>query len=469
MEEAAQRAKEVASRMASMSSASEPQKEGELDSDLGKRSREEPPTIFPPPPVAQAAPMPTNYYPGMSLPPPVPSIVQEMRVPNAVVGAIIGKGGENLAKLQRETGANMTVARESETPPGETERLITIKGSPETVKALHDRLEQLVANKLAQAADPGAGAEVLAKAFNHHMPVPNSKVGAIIGRGGTTMRSIQERTGATLKIPSQPDTNNPEIRTIAISADTEGCILAAQAEIATIVASGPPGSSAAPISSSAPGGANVKHIVPDEKVGSIIGKGGVTVKELQSRLGVKVQIPSAADANSFPPVRTLVVSGAPDAVYRAITEIDGRVNYQAGGAAGGQRPTQVYGAPASGSHYQQAVPAVDTSYYSDFWNYASHYGEKAARLYYQTWSPPIGTSPPMGVTVAKDMTPAELAAAAASAAASAGGATTAAAATKAVSGNIEETEEWKTYAKNYTEWWQQHGKAAGAPEKPPAM
>jgi len=205
--------------------------------------------------------------------------------------------------------------------------------------------------------------------------------------------------------------------------------------------------------------------VPDEKVGSIIGKGGATVKELQSRLGVKVQIPSAADANSFPPVRTLVVSGAPDAVYRAITEIDERVNYQTG--AGGLRPTQVYGAPSSVSHYQQAVSAVDTSYYSDFWNYASHYGEKAARLYYQTWSPPIGTPPPLGIAVAKDMTPAELAAAAA--AASAGGVATTAAATKADSGNIEETEEWKTYAKNYTEWWQQHGKAAGAPEKPPAM
>jgi len=476
MEEARERAREVANRMASMVNAGDSgtkDKDQNSDSDLGKRTREEPPpSIFrPPPALAAAAPIPTTYYPGMSLPPPVPGIVQEMRVPNTVVGAIIGKGGENLAKLQRETGASMTVARENEMPPGETLRLITIKGTPENARVLHDRLEALVSDRLAQAAAGPNVNEVLAKKFNHHMPVPNTKVGAVIGRGGATMRQIQERTGATLKIPSGPDNNNPEVRTIAISADSEGCILAAQAEIAAIVASGPSGNSSATMgyTGAAAGGANVRHVVPDDKVGSIIGKAGTTVKELQARLGVKIQIPSGADPHSMPPVRTLTLSGPPDAVYRAIREIDDRVNY----TAGGQRPAQgaaggMYGAPSSGSYYQQAAaPAVDTSYYADYWNYASHYGEKAARLYYQTWSPPVGTPPPLGIAVAKDMTPAELAAAAAAAAAKSSGA--AAAPATAGTGNLEDTEEWKAYAQNYRTWWLEHGKAAGASEKPPAI
>jgi len=466
MEEARERAREVASRMATMSNAADSGSKDNEASDLGKRPREEPPTISRPPPAALQAPLPTTYYPGMSLPPPVPSIVLEMRVPNAVVGAIIGKGGENLAKLQRETGANMTVSRENEMPPGETLRMITLKGSPESVKFLQDRLEALVADKLAQAAQPGTN-EVQAKKFNHHMPVPNSKVGAVIGRGGTTMRQIQERTGAILKIPSAPDSNNSEVRTIAISADSEGCILAAQAEIAAIVASGSAGGSSTAMANTgtAPGGANVKHVVPDEKVGSIIGKAGATVKELQARLGVKIQIPSAADPNSMPLVRTLTLSGPPDAVYRAIREIDDRVNYQQ--TQGSQRPVLggAHGAPSSFSYYQQtAAPAVDTTYYSDYWNYASHYGEKAARLYYTVWAPPVGTPPPHGVAVAKDMSPAELAAAAASSTGAVG-----AAAGKAPSGSNEDTEEWKTYAQNYRTWWLEHGKAAGAPEKPPAM
>jgi hypothetical protein len=40
-----------------------------------------------------------------------------------------------------------------------------------------------------------------------------------------------------------------------------------------------------------------------------------------------------------------------------------------------------------------------TSYYPDFWNYASLYGEEAARAYYTTWSPPVGTPPPPGIVL----------------------------------------------------------------------
>ncbi len=40
-----------------------------------------------------------------------------------------------------------------------------------------------------------------------------------------------------------------------------------------------------------------------------------------------------------------------------------------------------------------------TSYYPDFWNYASMYGEEAARQYYGSWSPPVGTPPPPGIVL----------------------------------------------------------------------
>ena len=43
-----------------------------------------------------------------------------------------------------------------------------------------------------------------------------------------------------------------------------------------------------------------------------------------------------------------------------------------------------------------AVAPDPTAYYSDFWLYASYYGEAAARVYYTEWSPPIGTRPPPG-------------------------------------------------------------------------
>ena len=49
---------------------------------------------------------------------------------------------------------------------------------------------------------------------------------------------------------------------------------------------------------------------------------------------------------------------------------------------------------------EQAVSGPDpTSYYNDFWLYASYYGESAARVYYTEWSPPIGTLPPVGTVL----------------------------------------------------------------------
>lgn len=46
-------------------------------------------------------------------------------------------------------------------------------------------------------------------------------------------------------------------------------------------------------------------VVPDDKVGIVIGRGGCTIKDIQNRNNVKIQIPPTADAGSNPPVRTV--------------------------------------------------------------------------------------------------------------------------------------------------------------------
>jgi hypothetical protein len=56
-------------------------------------------------------------------------------------------------------------------------------------------------------------------------------------------------------------------------------------------------------------------------------------------------------------------------------------------------------AAAAGAAPQSTDQIDPTSYYPDFWNYASYYGEAAARAYYTVWSPPEGTPPPQGMTI----------------------------------------------------------------------
>ena len=185
--------------------------------------------------------------------------------------------------------------------------------------------------------------------------------------------------------------------------------------------------------------------IPDEHVGRLIGKQGVTIKNIQDRCRVRCILPQQADPGSFPPTRTITVQGDPSGQAMAKYEIESIIYNQQiqlgqtptvypqapagmapaaapygggmgmyGGAAGGmysgypqqqQQYAQQYAAAAAAQAQvqTQAAPAKDhndpTAYYTEFWQYATYYGEAAARAYYKAWSPPEGTPPPAGVVL----------------------------------------------------------------------
>lgn len=184
--------------------------------------------------------------------------------------------------------------------------------------------------------------------------------------------------------------------------------------------------------------------IPDEHVGRLIGKQGVTIKNINERCRVRCILPQQPDPGSYPPVRTITVQGDPQNQAMAKYEIETIIYNQqmqlgqtptvfpqlppqmaAAGAYGGSVGVYgaaaggVYGAAAGGVYgYQQqqqyataaaaqtqaqVAPAKDhndpTAYYTEFWQYAAYYGEAAARAYYKAWSPPEGTPPPAGVVL----------------------------------------------------------------------
>ena len=63
-------------------------------------------------------------------------------------------------------------------------------------------------------------------------------------------------------------------------------------------------------------------VVPDDKVGVIIGKGGSTVKDIMSRTNIKIIIPQVADPGSNPAVRTLSLIGNNEGQQLARFEIE---------------------------------------------------------------------------------------------------------------------------------------------------
>jgi far upstream element-binding protein len=134
--------------------------------------------------------------------------------------------------------------------------------------------------------------------------VPNDKVGLIIGRGGSTIKSIQEKTGAHIQIPQQQDGEDPNFRTISVSASNHEAAAAAEAEINSIL-SGQRREPTAP--------QQIVMHVPNDRIGFIIGKGGATIKDIQARTRTRIQIPTDVEPNTDPPMRVVNISGVGDA------------------------------------------------------------------------------------------------------------------------------------------------------------
>lgn len=501
----------------------------------------------------------------------------ELRVPNHLVGLIIGRGGENIVRIQTQLQVNCQIAKENEMKPGETLRSIVVKGPQDGVEEAKLRIEDIIHQHLnknnPQANNSSANQQQreLDHAFVVKLPVPNDKVGIIIGRGGMTIKGIQERTKAFVQIPPGPDENDPNVRTLSIGADTKEAVDAAQMEIfMTFQSQQQNAANAYNASASA-----LQMLVPDDRVGIIIGKGGVTVKDIQNRLRVRVQIPQSADIGTNPPMRTISIVGTPEAQQQAKYEIEMVVAgtpanggggfgarsvsnsnmmmmggvadpyaaaYGAYGAANPAASAAAYGsyydpygtaaaAAAYSAYYGAAAAAATTptaaaaaaaaaasgtdasstdltAYHTAYWQYAAYYGEAAARLYYGAWSPPEGTAPPEGITLPSDEQIAANTAAATTAAAAAttdngssssssnnngaaadnaaydpstatvetAAAVTASAAATSAATDADGAEDpaaataaWEAYQKQYKEWYEAYGKAAGADPNPPAM
>lgn len=228
----------------------------------------------------------------------------ELRVPNNMVGLIIGKGGENIVRIQTQLGVHAQIAKEHEMLPGETLRSIVLKGTPDNVNEAKSRIDDIINQQIAKLSGNTAGGgggnaqKEMDYAFVVKLPVPNDKVGFIIGKGGMNIKGIQERTRAHVQIPPGPDEDNPQARTLSIGGDSKEAVDAAQMEIFMTLQQ-------QQLQAAQTQNQGMTMMVPDDKVGIVIGKGGATIKDIQNRLRVRVQIPQTADPGTMPPMRTV--------------------------------------------------------------------------------------------------------------------------------------------------------------------
>ncbi len=139
--------------------------------------------------------------------------LEHLNVPRGLVGLVIGRGGETIRDLQGKSGCHIQVARDDD--PSAPDRVVVISGNPEQVKFAKELISNILCSRNNGGGSGYHGGEAPPDALK--LAVPNEKVGLIIGRGGMTVKGIQTRSGANVMVPSAPDADNPQIRTLVLT------------------------------------------------------------------------------------------------------------------------------------------------------------------------------------------------------------------------------------------------------------
>jgi RNA-binding protein Nova len=193
-------------------------------------------------------------------------------VPAPLCGTIIGKGGATIKSFHEDSHANITVSSMDKVPPGATDRIVRLTGELEHImRALALLLSKLAenpnyskwtTNSVSYGAYANGGPGHLGHALatmpmmagalptvtgksgqtELTMPVPDNRVGVIIGKGGEVINQLKNVVGVNIRISSKDDLiPGTRDRKVTIMGPAE-CVQIAQVLITNKLnqASGPP-------------------------------------------------------------------------------------------------------------------------------------------------------------------------------------------------------------------------------------
>lgn len=146
----------------------------------------------------------------------------KLLVPSVAAGAIIGKGGETIAQLQKDTGARVKMSKSHDFYPGTTERVCLITGSVEAIMNVLD----FIMNKIKEKPDM-AKSLIDSESKMHERErqvkilVPNSTAGMIIGKAGNYIKQIKEASGSYVQISQKSKDISLHERCITVIGEKE--------------------------------------------------------------------------------------------------------------------------------------------------------------------------------------------------------------------------------------------------------
>ncbi|XP_030213616.1 far upstream element-binding protein 3 isoform X1 [Gadus morhua] len=244
-------------------------------------------------------------------------ITEDYRVPDRMVGFIIGRGGEQITRIQLESGCKIQIAAGEAfltiDSGGLMERPCSLTGTPESIEQAKRMLAQIVdrcRNGPGFHGDGEGGGSV------QEMLIPASKVGLVIGRGGDTIKQLQERAGVKMMMIQDGPMPTGADKPLRISGDPYK-VQAARELVLEVIRDKDQGDfrSGRNDFTARLGGATLDVAVPRFAVGIVIGRNGEMIKKIQNDAGVRIQF-KADDGIS--PERVAMVMGQPDRCQHAV-------------------------------------------------------------------------------------------------------------------------------------------------------
>lgn len=255
---------------------------------------------------------------------------EDYSVPDRMVGLIIGKGGEQIASIQSETGCKVQFAPDS---AGMPDRPCTLTGTADAIIKARETIERIISKGQGlpdgnNFSDGQQMTEVL---------IPGNKVGLVIGKGGETIKNLQEQAGVKMVMIQDSNIPSHQDKPLRITGSMHSCSRAKELVMDLIAEKdmqdgerpydndshgGGGGGGRGGFDEYQGGGGGGRHQqeipVPRSMVGVVIGRGGEMIKKIQADTGAKVQF-KTDDGQG--PDRMCTVAGGPDKVQQATSMI----------------------------------------------------------------------------------------------------------------------------------------------------
>ncbi|XP_053551745.1 far upstream element-binding protein 3 isoform X2 [Bombina bombina] len=211
-------------------------------------------------------------------------MTEEYKVPDKMVGFIIGRGGEQISRIQTESGCKIQIAPDS---GGMPERPCVLTGAPESIEQAKRLLGQIVDRC---RNGPGFHSDMDGNSTVQEILIPASKVGLVIGKGGETIKQLQEKTGVKMIMIQDGPLPTGADKPLRITGDPYK-VQQARELVLEIIREKDQADFRGVRSdfSSRMGGGSIEVSVPRFAVGIVIGRNGEMIKKIQNDAGVRIQ------------------------------------------------------------------------------------------------------------------------------------------------------------------------------------